>query len=59
MSSFIELTCPFCAEKEFDAQGLKTHLLNGWCELFEQTQPIVAEIVGAPCSAVETPDEQP
>lgn len=45
--NFVELTCPFCTEKEFDALGLKHHLLNGWCDVFEQTSPIVAELTDA------------
>lgn len=32
MSDFIEVTCPFCGEGEFDLPGLKGHILNGWCE---------------------------
>jgi len=31
-----ELTCPFCGEEEFDAPGLKSHLLND-CEFFAAT----------------------
>ena len=31
------LPCPFCGEADFDATGLKRHLLRGWCEVFENT----------------------
>ena len=30
----VDLVCPFCKEGEFDVIGLKAHLLNGWCEKF-------------------------
>ena len=36
--SFIEVTCPFCGEGDFDLYGLKIHLLNGWCEAFNNTE---------------------
>jgi hypothetical protein len=30
------MKCPFCEEDDFDAIGLKKHLLTpGWCEVFE------------------------
>jgi len=37
-----ELMCPFCKCKEigFDAPGLKTHLLHGDCEQFNQAEQI-------------------
>ena len=31
------VTCPFCGEKDFDLIGLKTHFLNGWCDVYEST----------------------
>jgi len=37
-----EIKCPFCGEDDFDLFGLKIHLLNGWCEIFnsiEDRQP--------------------
>lgn len=32
-----EYICPFCREGDFDAIGLKRHLLAGWCNAFEAT----------------------
>lgn len=26
--------CPFCYEDDFDLIGLKIHLINGWCDVF-------------------------
>lgn len=31
------LTCPFCNEKDFDLIGLKFHLTQEHCEIFETT----------------------
>lgn len=31
------VTCPFCGETDFDLIGLKTHFLNGWCDVYEST----------------------
>ncbi len=31
------LCCPFCKEDDFDLVGLKSHLLNGRCEVFNVT----------------------
>ena len=36
------MTCPFCGENDFDAIGLKSHLLN-WCEVFETTETVWQE----------------
>jgi hypothetical protein len=36
-----EVFCPFCNEKGFDLIGLKSHLSNGDCELYNQTENIV------------------
>jgi|GEM_PF-4962487 len=33
MSDFVELTCPFCGEDDFDDVGLKIHLIN-YCEKY-------------------------
>ena len=30
--------CPFCDEKDFDLIGLKHHLENGHCEIFNSTE---------------------
>lgn len=30
------ITCPFCGRTDFDHLGLKHHLSNGWCEVFDQ-----------------------
>lgn len=37
MADYEQLTCPFCKEDDFDAIGLKLHLLRGWCSVFEDT----------------------
>lgn len=29
--------CPFCKEDNFDFIGLKSHLVNGDCEIFNRT----------------------
>jgi len=31
------ISCPFCKEDDFDLIGLKGHLLNGRCEVFNLT----------------------
>jgi hypothetical protein len=36
MVDFIK--CPFCGEDDFDLIGLKTHLTNGWCDVFNATE---------------------
>ncbi len=30
------LSCPWCGEEDFDLYGLKLHILNGWCEKFNE-----------------------
>ena len=40
------MICPFCQEDDFDQEGLKLHLLAGWCESFEnipQRKPYMIE----------------
>lgn len=37
------ITCPFCMETDFDAIGLKHHLLSGGCETFNTTITIEQE----------------
>ena len=37
------MTCPFCMKTDFDAIGLKDHLLNGGCEIFNATITIEQE----------------
>ena len=32
--------CPFCNESNFDLIGLKSHLLNGDCSIFNDTENI-------------------
>lgn len=32
------MTCPFCAEDDFDMPGLKSHLASGDCEPYNRTQ---------------------
>jgi len=34
------LTCPFCKEADFDAIGLKNHLISGGCDVFEEVSVI-------------------
>ena len=29
------LVCPWCKEADFDDIGLKLHIINGWCPVFE------------------------
>lgn len=33
------MTCPFCGEQDFDALGLKRHLLYWGCDVFEAVSP--------------------
>lgn len=39
----VDLVCPFCKKGEFDAIGLKAHLLNGWCESFNNVMSLEEE----------------
>ena len=32
-----DVVCPFCGEGNFDIVGLKTHLVRGWCDKFNET----------------------
>ena len=32
------LCCPFCGEDDFDKEGLKGHIENGWCEEYNKTE---------------------
>lgn len=34
------LPCPFCGEDDFDAVGLKHHLIMGYCVEFNETEAI-------------------
>lgn len=36
MTEIVYLTCPFCAEKDFDRIGLKNHLLQWGCPELEE-----------------------
>ena len=36
--------CPFCGEDDFDLVGLKGHLENGWCEVYESTTKLRAPL---------------
>lgn len=38
MSNFIEVECQFCGETDFDLLGVKLHLLNGHCPVFESLE---------------------
>ena len=31
MSDYV---CPFCGERDFDAIGLKIHLIRYWCDVY-------------------------
>jgi hypothetical protein len=33
-----DLTCPLCGETDFDKVVLKIHIINGWCDEFENTK---------------------
>ncbi|HDY67618.1 hypothetical protein LCGC14_2829300 [marine sediment metagenome] len=33
-----DVVCPFCSEKGFDLEGLKTHYELGWCEKYNETK---------------------
>jgi len=35
MSEENYIKCPFCGEDDFDLEGLKAHLLNSWCPVFD------------------------
>lgn len=37
------LVCPFCAEGDFDAVGLKNHLLMNYCYLFNTMMSVEQE----------------
>lgn len=37
------MICPFCGESEFDAIGLKHHLLSGYCEMFTRVISVEQE----------------
>lgn len=32
--------CSFCGEKDFDLIGLKSHLVNGDCKVFNDTEDL-------------------
>lgn len=34
------IKCPYCAEPDFDAPGLKSHLLAGDCEVWDSTETL-------------------
>ncbi len=36
-AKFIEKICPFCGENDFDAWGLKFHLSQGGCDVYNET----------------------
>jgi hypothetical protein len=39
------MECPFCKEGDFDAIGLKHHLLSGYCEDFDGVVSVEEEKV--------------
>lgn len=38
-----DIICPFCNERDFDAIGLKNHLLSDHCDAFNKTITIEQE----------------
>ncbi len=36
-----ERSCPFCGDDDYDAVGLKMHLVRGNCEVFNETPDYV------------------
>ena len=32
------IQCPFCLDNEYDIEGLKLHLVAGWCDVFNATE---------------------
>ena len=32
------VVCPFCKVADFDLEGLKGHLMNGYCKVYEETE---------------------
>jgi hypothetical protein len=32
-----DVICPFCQEGDFDLPGLKSHIIRGWCNEFNNT----------------------
>lgn len=61
MSNFVEMVCQFCGEEEFDAPGLKIHILSGNCDAFEairvrRVSPFAWEVDGEPAT---TPNVAP
>lgn len=54
--SYEMLTCPFCKEQDFDAIGLKQHLLVGWCEAFNKVEPPASQC--APDSSISPGSER-
>jgi len=39
-----EVSCPFCQEPDFDKIGLKYHLSNGYCDVYEETENLPSPI---------------
>jgi len=35
-----DIVCPFCREKDFDLEGLKTHLVHGDCEVYNKVKTV-------------------
>lgn len=33
-----DIACPFCGEPEFDKEGLKMHLVYGFCEVYPKVE---------------------
>lgn len=65
------ISCPYCSEPDFDATGLKSHLLSGDCEewnatetltrLFssaQETSPALERAKGMQCQCAECQSER-
>lgn len=57
------IKCPYCAEPDFDAAGLKSHLLSGDCEEWNETENLTRVFSSTPetrpalCADCQQPGE--
>jgi hypothetical protein len=58
MSDNKMIACPFCNEADFDAIGLKNHLISGDCDVFEDV-PAIERRVREPVKEQEQQIEFP
>jgi hypothetical protein len=42
-TEYTPMTCPFCKEEDFDAIGLKLHLIMWGCEAFDAVETVQQE----------------